>query len=39
VLWLVFISTVDTLELAVGADAACLGALTCPACSAADQVP
>ncbi len=27
VLWLVFISTVDTLELAIGAAVACLGAL------------
>jgi hypothetical protein len=27
VLWLVFISTVDSLELVVGAGAACLGAL------------
>ncbi|KUN74763.1 hypothetical protein AQJ46_04345 [Streptomyces canus] len=27
VLWLVFVSTVDSLELAVGAGAACLGAL------------
>ncbi|MEU0206054.1 hypothetical protein [Streptomyces canus] len=27
VLWLVFVSTVDSLELAVGVGAACLGAL------------